>query len=497
MPRSRLRSRPLAVLLAALLLACAGPAAAGPQDDDSVRPDSVRPAGFGPLPPHNPHTGPDGNATMHGDSASSDTTPLAGPGPEGLDSSRTGLASACPTVLVGGDGLPVVLCTPIIGQRPTVHLLDPDDGSSLTSLQLTKGSLLGGVYAYLDQQDRLVVADGSRSLLRVGHHKKADGGWELRVDRSLSLAEAIPESDAVTGLAPDWEGRVWFATDGGIVGTVDDTTGALHTLTLPAGERVANSISTAPEGTAVTSTHATYLLTTDRADGTPRIAWRKEYDRGSARKPGLLSHGSGSTPTFFGPRTGTEYVALVDNADDSANLQVHRTDDGSQVCSVPVLTASGGPASENSPVGVGRSVFVAGTYGYPYPAVPDGAGPSVPAKADFAGGLTRVDVDADGEGCSPRWDNTLRSAAVPKLSTADGLIHTVLRDPLIPGSRATGLLDPFRYAQIDPDTGEVVRSTRVGVGAVFDTLQMAGTVQRDGVYLQGTITGVLRISGGG
>lgn len=154
--------------------------------------------------------------------------------PATLSSSRTALASACPTVLVGADGYPVALCTPIFGQVPTVHLLDPDDGSSLTTLQLTKGSLLGGVYAYIDHQDRLVVADGSRSLLRVGHHRDGEGRWSLTVDRSLSLASVIPEGDAVTGLAPDWDGRVWFATGGGVVGTADDTTGTVKALTLPA-----------------------------------------------------------------------------------------------------------------------------------------------------------------------------------------------------------------------------------------------------------------------
>ncbi|MGW4724203.1 hypothetical protein [Streptomyces sp. NPDC004291] len=483
--RPRARRRPLvAALFSALALAAtAVPAGAAPTAD------------FVPVPPHNPYAGPDGTATMHGDTGSSDTTPLAGPGAGNLSSKRVALASACPTVLVGSDGHPVVLCTPIFGQVPTVHLLNPADGSSLTTLQLTKGSLLGGVYAYLDDQDRLVVVDGSRSLLRVAHRKDASGKWHLSVDRSLSLASAVPADDAVTGLSPDWQGRVWFATGNGVVGLADDRTGQVSTLRLPAGERVANSISTAPEGTAVTSTHATYLLTAG-ADGTPRIAWRQEYDRGRARKPGLLSWGSGSTPTFLGPKTGTDYVAIVDNADTTVRLKVYRTDGGAEICSIPVLQASGGPGSENSPIGAGNSVFVAGTYGYPYPALPDGAGPSVPSSADFAGGLTRVDIRPDGTGCATVWDNTLRSAAVPKLSTATNTLHTVVRDPLIPGTKGTGILDPYRYVQIDPATGRVTRSRQVGVGSLYDTLQMAGTVAPDGAYLQGTVTGVLRITAG-
>ncbi|MGW1013167.1 hypothetical protein ACWD4X_24400 [Streptomyces termitum] len=477
------RRGPLAAALAAAVLALTAAVPAG------AAPSAV------PVPPHNPYAGPDGTATMHGDTGSSDTTPLAGPGPGPLASKRTALASACPTVLVGADGLPVALCTPIFGQVPTVHLLDPATGDSLASLALTKGSLLGGVYAYLDDRDRLVVVDGSRSLLRVGHRRDASGAWRLSVDQRLPLGSAVAEDDAVTGLSPDWRGRVWFATGGGTVGLADDRTGQVASLRLPAGERIANSISTAPEGTAVTSTHATYLLTAD-ADGTPAIAWRQAYDRGQARKPGLLSWGSGSTPTFLGPGTGTEWVAIVDNADAAVRLKVYHTADGSEVCSSPVLRAAGGPGSENSPVGAGTSVYVAGTYGYPYPALPDGAGPSVPSSAEFAGGLTRVDVRPDGTGCAVVWDNALRSAAVPKLSTATGTLHTVLRDPVIPGTRTTGLLDPYRYAEIDPATGTVTRSHRVGIGSLYDTLQMAGTIAPDGSYLQGTVTGVLRITAG-
>ncbi|MDT0429333.1 MULTISPECIES: hypothetical protein [Streptomyces] len=113
--------------------------------------------------------------------------------------------------------------------------------------------------------------------------------------------------------------------------------------------------------------------------------------------------------------------------------------DGSDVCSVPVLRAANGPGGENSPV---------------------------------------------------------RSAAVPKLSTADGLLQTVVRDPLVPGTKGTSPLDPFHYARIAPDSGQIVRSARVGVGSLYDTLQMAGTITRGGAYLQGTVSGILRITAG-
>ena len=128
---------------------------------------------FGPPPPQNPATTTTGTATMHGDSASSDTTPYTGPGTGSVTAKRTALQSACPAIVAGSDGYPVALCTAIFDRTPTVHLLDPANGKSLASLALTKGSLFGGVYAYLDHEDRLVVVDGDKNLLRIGHHRDA------------------------------------------------------------------------------------------------------------------------------------------------------------------------------------------------------------------------------------------------------------------------------------------------------------------------------------
>ncbi|WP_373867038.1 hypothetical protein [Nocardia neocaledoniensis] len=468
-------TRRFAAPLLALVLAavCAGQAEATP-------------AVTGPL-PANPHLGPLGTATMHGDAGSSDVTPLAGPRPDAPVTVYP-LGAACPTLLEGADGLVVGLCTAIAGQTPTVYLLDPAAPGPLTgalaALPLAKGSLLGGVYAYLDNADRLVVVDGERKLLRVGHQRDDAGRWRLTAVEQGDLAGAIPQGDNVTGLVPDWAGNVWFATGHGVIGLVDPA-GAVATTTLPADEQVANSISAAPNGgVAVASTHALYELRAK--DARPELLWRAPYDRGSARKPGQLSWGTGSTPTYFGPDIGDEFLTIVDNADDRVRLLVLRSGTGEQVCSLPVLTERGA-GSENSPIAVGRSIFVASTYGYPYPAVPEGAGPAVPASAPFHGGLTRVDLTADG--CAPVWDSGVRSAAVPRLSLADGGIHTLRRV----GPDATTPLDGFDYVVIDPATG-AIRSARPLPGTVAeDPLQMAALITRGGALLQGTVTGVVRI----
>ncbi|MTD46252.1 hypothetical protein GKE82_18660 [Conexibacter sp. W3-3-2] len=463
-------------------------------------------AAFGPFAPPNPFTAPTGAATMHGDSAQSDATPFPGPGTGPLDVRAQTLGAACPTVLQGRDGVPLALCTAITTRRPTVYELDPATGAPVASLALSaSGNVFGGVYPYLDHEDRVVVFDGQANLLRVAHD-----GPGLRIASSIPVGRTLerlcPEAcGGVVGSAPDWRGRVWFATARGVVGFVDPRTEEVQTLRLGEGEIVANSIATAPGATAIATDHALYLLTATR-DGRAKIVWRAAYDRGPARKPGQLSRGTGATPTFFGPRDGARYLAITDNGAPNERLLVFDTAARARptargrrgakrpriVCDIPVLTG-GLSGTENSPVGSGRSIFVASTYGYPYPAQPSGVEPARPATADFTGGMTRVDLRPGGVGCDVRWQNRVRSSAVPRLSTGDGLLYTIDRRPFVPGG-APGLLDSYDAVALDAETGEVAARRTIGRGAAADTLQLAPTIVPGRVLYQGTITGVTRVA---
>jgi hypothetical protein len=469
---------------------------------------------FGPFPPRNPYTAANGAATMHGDSESSGASPYAGPGTGAQVVVPNELAAACPTVLQGSDGMPVALCTSILGRNPVVYLLDPTTGGTLASLSLPAGNLFAGVYAYMDQENRVVLFNAEGDLLRIGHHYSA-GSWTLSIDSSTPAAAAIdprcPAASAavcggVVGIVPDWDGRVWFATADGVAGYVEPETGAVEAIALGSGEQVANSISTAPEGTAIATDHALYFLTAGTKG--PKIVWRYAYERGPARKPGQLSHGTGSTPVFFGPEDGTRYLTILDNASPAEHLLVFDTwadtahprsskiaKEPQVVCDLPVLTP-GPSGSENAPVGSGRSVFVASTYGYPYPSLPEGAEPSQPESAPFTGGVERIDLGQNGSGCTPRWQDQVRSAAVPRLDVANGILYTVQdTDPLEPDG--TGLSDVYSEDAIDAATGQVVHQTLLGVSYLFNTLQLSPTIVPGEVMYQGTVTGILRIAPAG
>jgi hypothetical protein len=457
----------------------------GVSDDDPLSPVMAA----------NPWLAANGFGTQHGDSAASDSSPYAGPGSETVAVQRVDVLAACPSLLMTKGELLLAVCTQIFNRAPTVYLFAPGGSAPLDTLELSAGSLFGGVYPYLDHDDRLVIIDGTNQMLHVEVKSKADGP-RLEIVDSLDLSASIPSDCAgpgcngVVGLIPDYEGRIWFATDGALTGFVDRERNEIKTLALSPGERVANSIASGPAGVAVVSDQALYLLRVDHG-GAPVIVFRASYDRGNARKPGQLSQGSGSTPTFIASASGSAYVVILDNAQPEMNLLIYEAREGGALACSLALPAPTGDGSESSPIGVGRSVIVSSSYGYPYATSLPGTGPTVPESAPLAGGLTRVDFDDRSGECSLVWSNTVRSSAVPKLSLADRSIYTFERTPAS-AEGVAGPLDSYAYTSIDADTGAIV--FRQELPDVPDTMQLAGTIAADGSYYQGTMLGFLRIT---
>ena len=227
----------------------------------------------------------------------------------------------------------------------------------------TTSELAGGIYSYLDNDDRLVLVNANGFLQRISHTQAAGGSWSLNVESSVQIG--YPD---VVGLVPDYQGRVWFATaqgtsagSGSVVGYYDPSTEQTAHFTLPAGEQVANSISSSPAGVAVASTAALYMF--NAGTNAPEQLWRETYDAGPARKPGQLSWGTGATPAFFGPTNGYEYLTITDNAAPQENILVYQTISGALVGSVPFLTAGVNSGNEDAAIAVGNSIYYPSTFG--------------------------------------------------------------------------------------------------------------------------------------
>ena len=440
------------------------------------------------LPPQNTFMGPPGTATMHANAASSDATTNPGPGTNpGSWSLNANFDAVFPTILMGSDGLIVSVATKWSDQTPYVYLLNPTTLESLaTPMKLVKSTtsdLAGGIYSYLDNNNHLVLVNADGYLQRVSHTQGGGGSWTLNVESSVQIG--YPD---VVGLVPDYQGRVWFATAqgtsagaGAVVGYYDPNTTSTSVFTLPNGEQVANSISSSPAGVAVASTAALYLF--DAGTSAPEQLWRQAYDAGPARKPGQLSWGTGATPAFFGPDTGYEYLTITDNASPQENILVYETSSGNLTGSVPFLTAGVNSGNEDAAIAVGNSIYYPSTYGYEYPPSAE-SGPSDPASAPFVGGMQRVDVLSNGSLVTMWANNTITSAAEPRLSLADNLIYTVTYDA------STQL---YSFVSIDPANGAVLSSTPYGSGVAANPLQMVSLISPDGVLYQGTERGSLRV----
>ena len=450
----------------------------------------------------NPYLGINSLATMHGDAQSSDATPFAGPGDPGVGGTWkvtfTNHWAACPTILAGQDGYIQALMTQFLGsdakvRKPKLAIIEPASGAQLGAMEIPTGALLGGVYAYLDADSNLVMVDGTNALTWISH---SQDGMKVWVSRRIDLTDAmkLEPKDHVVGIVPDWHGRIWVASERGVVGLIDPKRNVVRLTKLQQyspTERIDNSISACPQGVSIITSYGIYMLGADASTSKPRIIWSHSYDRGTKQKPGQLSHGSGATATFFGPN-GSDYVMLSDNADRQEKLIVYRSADGSAVGEGPLFTP-GASGTENSMIGVQNSIVGACTFGYPYAQYPD----TKPAyRAQVAPGMERWDVNDDASAITLKWrNNGIYSAAVPRLSTADNLIYTCER-PRGPAGVLTG---PVVYAcAIDMDSGRVVHRQRLprlaNLLAGGDPSQMVGVIDKHGVWWQGTIGGIYRIS---
>ncbi|KPC64838.1 hypothetical protein [Streptomyces chattanoogensis] len=474
------------------------------------------PAAADPLPadqapPQHPYLAPNGRAGMHGDGASSDTHPFPGPlgnRPTVTSEKMAALGGECATVTFDRDGRLLTVCGTFQGFR--LKLLDPGTLATLAEYKLPQRpstveaitrldfskifkDTSGGAYFYLDNEDRVVLADSRQHVLRLSHTRAADGSWHFTVDNDWDLTPYVPhdcvgwtnlhprgECDPVTSVQPDWDGRIWWVTRKGRIGTIAPDSGAVRTVRLP-GEEIQNSFSAARDGVSLVSDHALYSLRAD-ADGTPRIQWRRAYDRGTGGKPGSVNQGSGTTPTLLGDAA-HPYVAITDNADDRMHVLVYRRTGphaGRLLCTVPVF-GSGASTTDNSLIGYGNSLVVENNYGYENVT-------SLLFGKSVVGGITRVDIRPDGSGCDTVWESTERApSSVAKLSTANGLLYFYTKEPNRLG------IDAWYLTAVDFRTGRTRFKRLTGTGPLYDNDWAPITLGPDGTAYAGVFNGLVAV----
>lgn len=465
-----------------------------------------RPVDPGWLPQH-PYMSSFGANTMHADGYGSNTHPFSGPVGRSPQV-QLSYKGPCAGMTFTKEGLILLQCGGV--QSFTLRLIDPKTMSDLATynlpprpstiravVNLNPDKIYGdssGAYFYIDNLDRVVLADAAQHIQRVVHQQDSGGKWSFRkVDdwdltrvlahdcETLTNPKPAGECDAVTSVLPDWAGTLWWVSRHGKVGTINPHSGAVHVISLGA-EEIENSHSVSEDGVSVVTDHALYQMKAD-SKGLPTILWRAAYDRGSARKVGQINQGSGTTPTFLG----RDYVTITDNADDRMHVLVFRRAahvTGSRlVCAIPVF-AHRRSATENSLVGWGTGIVVENNYGYTEP-IP------VTGRTTIAGGLARVDVNPGGKGCHTTWTSAEQSpSVVPKLSRGNGLLYFYTHADVLPN------LDAWYLTAVDFRTGRTAYKVRVGIGPAYDNAFGPITVGPQGAVFVSIFSGIAKITDG-
>ncbi len=451
-------------------------------------PVTANPIAHPPI-PQNPWLSPDGTNTMHNDSYASDAYQVSGPLGQNLKvkSASYGVRE-CATVAFDSHHRIVGLCGGLEGFGMMV--IDPVTLKPISEMRTSARNLLtsanpftdicGGTYFFLDGDDVAYPTTAKKSVLKI----KVESNGKLTKLGEWSLAANVAADDCLIATMPDYDGRIWFFTQQGTVGTLDRTTGAVQTAQLPAGEEVTNSVSTDETGGMyVVSTHALYRLDAN-SGGVPEVTWRETYDRGTRLKPGNLSQGSGTTPTLLGDR----WVAINDNADPKTNVLVYDRREGVANrlhCTQPVLADNAG-TTDNSLVAAGNSFIIENNYGYGGPLTTLLGKTSTP-------GLARVMVDDDG--CHVAWtNNEIAPSSVAKASLGNGLLYAYTKpkqsDPL------KNTLDAWYFTAIDIRTGQTKWSRLMGTGIQWNNHYAAIYLGPDGAAYIATLAGLIRITDG-
>jgi hypothetical protein len=413
------------------------------------RPASPWPVVAGEI-PHNPHR--------------ADGDPQARPGPLGLqpevETAWFGLQRCGRLEPTSSDRL-VALCTGPSGA--SVRLVDPATlrPSDTRDLPDPAGERACGDEAfYVDDADRAVVATGDRQVLALGT-ATAKGGNTLTTDATWDLKPYVPFGDCVVALAPDWAGRVWWASHAGLVGTIDPGSGRVAVVDL--GETVARGMATDQSGAAYVVTDEALHRLTAGPDGAPQAVWRTAYDGSSGSAPVLLDGGVVAITDTVGSRLGVLFLAR---------------DSGRAICRQSVFEKGEG-STDSDLTSLGSGAVVTNNDGYSSPR-------STLLGFTSRGGIARVDL-VEG-GCVVRWtSDAVSPSSGATASWPDGLLYAWTKRPSLAGVSA------WYLTALDADTGRSMWSVRTGTGLLAGSDGSRITIGPDRSAWLGTLAGLVRV----
>lgn len=506
---------PSSVLIIILLIASnvmCGHGPMGPIPDDSDPGDLPlfigEPALPRPLPPkhvpEHPYISPGG--CVHVDLYNSDVTDWGGPlgrSPRVLSRSMGRLLGSCVMRVFGpGDNvaslcyyfgginifsLSFEMAMDLVVFKPgNIEVIDlfPSGIFEISFLDILRGSAvdLSGCYYYMDNRGRIVHAAADNAI-RIIKLRTEAGVDKLELQGTIDLKKYIKDdAGSLIAVNPDYSGNLWFMTQKGLLGCVDISGDRVILHSCP-DELFENSMAIAPDGLYVATDCALYRVKPDFKGGKIATLWRQEYDRSDREKPGMLSRGTGTTPTLLGD----DLVVITDNADERVNLIVLNRLNGDEVCRYPLFEKNKSvvevsPVGYSDKAGMYFSIIVQNNYNAPG------------ISGDYSGlgpGLARIDVLPEEKRCVHVWtNNDVPSTGVPKLSTATGLIYTYTQLLNVPVDRA------WYLAAVDFRTGKTVYMVRLGTGDMKHNYYATVDIGPDGTAYQGVVGGMIAVMDG-
>ena len=436
------------------------------------------------VPPawRNPFMAGNGFSEIHNDGWQTDAYSWSGPLGHAPRTASTMLVPQrdCGSITFDRRGRVISVCIGLSG--PELFMFDPLSLATLATFSLPPRQdvptnpfqdFTGGGYFYLDNHDRVVTATTTKHIYVIAE-KGAAPGFALVHDYDLS--HVLTPSEKITSALPDSHGLLWFvARIDGVVGTLSFASGRVRVMRLGHGAlgEIENSFAVDASGGVYIATNRKLYRFASGRGGVPRVAWQVRYPNSYRHKPGQVDDGTGTTPTVMAGG----YVNITDNAD-PMDIVVYRTGNGRPVCRVPVFKR-GASATENSVIVAGRSMLVENNYGYDGPT-------AVAAGKLTAPGFARVDVDKDGRGCHRVWTNwSVRApTVVPKMSLANGLVYTYVKEP--------GRDDPWYWSALDFRTGKTIYKVFAGAGFLAFNNNYAGiAISRRGRAYLGVLSGLI------
>ncbi len=475
-----------------------------PQDEEFIRyrpVDWSAPIAHVPIPQH-PFMASNVGNNMHNDAYMSDTYEVNGPlGLNPQVSSRTQGFGGYGTIAYDSAGRLVAVYSN--ARAFQLELMDPYTLEELASYDLPSRPwyfLLQGImpweyigagtYFYLDNQDRAVVPT-TINTVQVIQVPDPDGHSEFKLGREYELADHVvskpwPKQDSIAWVLPDWSGEYyWYATTEGTVGTIEVESGAVRTARLE-GEVIENSFAAGEDGVYILSDHALYRFSQNDS-GNIITDWRTEYDRGSRKKPGLITRGSGTSVTLMGGPDGI--VAITDNAEPRIHLLFVKRSNGAVVCSRP-LFQEGKSATDITVIGFEHADADGKGTGVYSAIVENNWGHHTFPIARPEPGITRVDLtrrDDSSYTCKEIWSSNEKNIGVFKLSLGNGLLYLYFRGD-------SPLITKWYFTAVDFATGETVYKKLVGTGLGYNNWAGSLFLHPDGgIAYSTTIFGLVMI----